>query len=113
MQLDQFKRASALASLSAKPELPIIPIMTKKASPTVPAKKLSPLALLAGAKQTNTNDASDVTAKKRAASDVEDGSPNAKKPKLEEKATDDTAKKGENGVAPKRGLVKYNRNDDE
>jgi len=110
MQLDQFKRASALASVTTQPDLPTLPLMIKKSPPSTMAKKFSPLALLANAKK-SPQTPSDSASKKRSAEDVQDGSPNTKKPKLEEK---EGQTKAENGsLAKPRGLVKYNRIDDE
>lgn len=110
MQLDQFKRAAALASATTKPELPALPLMVKKSPPASTVKKLSSLALLANAK-TSPQTPADSTSKKRLSENVEEGSPVTKKPKLEEM---ESQKKAENGQQAKpRGLVKYNRNDDE
>lgn len=112
MQVDNFKRAAALASATAKAEMPVLPIVAKKPSP-LSTKRLLPTAKFVPIKD-SPDSAPETTLKKRPSENIEGEAPNTKIPKLQDHATpSNTHITQTSAQAAKPSLVKYSRRDDD
>jgi hypothetical protein len=102
MQLDNFKKAAAMASATSKAESPIIPVLTKKPATNGGVKKVTPVVKVVP-----------VDPKKRAASGEAEEAPETKRAKLTETTDATIATNSASSGSTGGGLVKYKKRRDE